>query len=120
MATLVEYGVNDCDAKENPFERNFDTQEEAEQAGREYLRDNPECSAVVIFELTIVKDTIVSDNTLRTIKRDDLSGTKEVLEKARALGFETVGQMREHQTWLEKHGTPEYHAWAASIRSSQN
>jgi hypothetical protein len=73
MAKLVEYGVNDCDAKENPFDSNFDTQEEAEEAGREYMRNTPQCSAVVIFELTIVKNRIVNDMTLQTIRREALN-----------------------------------------------
>lgn len=36
-------------------------------------------------------------------------------EKAEALGFESVEAMREHAAWLERHGSPEYKRWAASI-----
>ncbi|KVV40977.1 hypothetical protein WT27_13750 [Burkholderia territorii] len=38
------------------------------------------------------------------------------LEKALALGFDSVDAMRAHQAWLEKHGTKEYRAWLASIQ----
>lgn len=39
-----------------------------------------------------------------------------VLEKALALGFDSVDAMRAHQVWLEKHGTAEYRSWLASIQ----
>jgi hypothetical protein len=43
----------------------------------------------------------------------------QTLEQAKALGFESVAAMREHQAWLEKNGTPEYKSWAASVAPAQ-
>ena len=40
------------------------------------------------------------------------------LEKAEALGFDSVKAMWDHQSWLEKHGTPEYLAWLVQLRQS--
>ena len=74
--TIVEYGVNEImpgGAGHNPFDANFDTQEQADQAGRDYLVDNPEVPEIVVFRLTIVDNTITEDNTLLTIYRSDLS-----------------------------------------------
>lgn len=45
-----------------------------------------------------------------------LTQQSEKEEQAEALGFSSVEKMVEHQCWLEQHGTPEYHAWAASIK----
>lgn len=74
--TTVEYGVNEVmsgGAPHNPFDSNFETQEQAEQAGREYLIENPEVSEIVVFRLTIIDNTITGDKTLLTIDRSDIS-----------------------------------------------
>lgn len=39
----------------------------------------------------------------------------DTVEKALALGFESVEAMTEHQAWLEKNGTAEYRKWLDSI-----
>ncbi|HDR9756631.1 hypothetical protein KDX16_16180 [Burkholderia vietnamiensis] len=41
------------------------------------------------------------------------------LEQAKALGFDSVAAMREHQEWLKKNGTAEYKSWAASVAHEQ-
>lgn len=76
MATFVEYGVNEIPAtgaQSNPFPKNFDSQDEAEIAGMEFLRENPEVPQVVIFELTIRNGQIVEDQTLRYISRSEIA-----------------------------------------------
>ena len=77
-----------------------------------------------IFEMGDADEVIMA---LRNLVKLDKSGliTKaisnfgwdidEALEKAKALGFETVEAMREHGEWLKKHGTQEYRNWVASI-----
>lgn len=35
--------------------------------------------------------------------------------EAEALGFKTDAQMREHEAWLRKHGTPEYKVWLKGV-----
>lgn len=78
---IVEYGVNERMkgmANHNPFDSNFETQEQAEQAGRDYLIENPEVSEVVIFRLTIVDDKIIEDKTLLAIDRSGIESTTEM------------------------------------------
>lgn len=36
-------------------------------------------------------------------------------EEARALGFESISQMEEHQAWLQKNGTAEYRRWLGTV-----
>lgn len=73
--TIVEYGVNEImsgGSGHNPFDSNFETQEQAEQAGREYLIENPEVPQIVVFRLMIVNNIIIDDHTLLTINRSDI------------------------------------------------
>lgn len=37
--------------------------------------------------------------------------------EAEALGFSSDAQMREHEQWLRKHGTPEFKAWLKGVLS---
>lgn len=74
-ATIVEYGVNEImkgGVGHNPFDSNFETQELAEQAGRDYMEENPEVPEIVVFRLTIVNNTITNDETLSTLNRTDI------------------------------------------------
>ena len=41
------------------------------------------------------------------------------LEQAQALGFATIGEMLEHQQWLERKGTPEYMEWLATQKQQR-
>ena len=41
------------------------------------------------------------------------------LEQAQALGFATIGEMLEHQQWLERKGTPEYMEWLAAQKQQR-
>lgn len=41
------------------------------------------------------------------------------LEQAKALGFDSVAAMREHEAWLEKNGTAEGKSWAASVAQAK-
>lgn len=41
----------------------------------------------------------------------------EEIEKAQALGFDSVEAMREHSEWLIKHGGPAFLSWVAKITS---
>lgn len=71
----VEYGVNVIRPNgvgENPFERNFASQEEAEAAGRQFLKENPTEMKVVVFELVIEDNEIVTDATLNTLYQEDI------------------------------------------------
>jgi hypothetical protein len=75
MTTVVEYGVNEVlksGTGDNPFPSNFDTPQEAIDEGQAFMHDNPEVERIDIFQLTIRDDTIVSDQTLKTISRQDL------------------------------------------------
>lgn len=71
----VEYGVNFVSVKgihENPFDSNFGTEQEAIDAGKEFLRDTPEEDKVVIYRAEYVDDTCVREETLHTITRDTM------------------------------------------------
>lgn len=71
---IVEYGVNELmpgGAGHNPFDANFDTPEQAEAAGLNYLVESPEVKSVVIFELNIEDNTIIKDETILSIGRSD-------------------------------------------------
>lgn len=71
----VEYGVNFVSGKgvhENPFNNNFDTEQEAIDAGKEFLRDTPEEDKVVIYRAEYADNTCVREETLHTITRDTM------------------------------------------------
>lgn len=53
-------------------------------------------------------------------EKEEWLDISEMEDQAEALGFGSVQEMVEHQVWLEKHGTPEYHAWVDQIRASAN
>ncbi|KVP96899.1 hypothetical protein WJ97_13825 [Burkholderia ubonensis] len=75
MTTIIEFGVNEVmptGVGVNPFDENFDTEDEAVEAGIECMKDDPSLQAVRIFMLTIRNDVIVGDESLRTITRDEL------------------------------------------------
>lgn len=76
--TIVEFGVNEMTngVGHNPFESNFESQDLAEAAGRNYLIENQDVPSVVIFELTIQGNTIVDDQHLLTIERADLTASE--------------------------------------------
>lgn len=71
MATEIEYGVND-DQGVNPFDKNFDTQTEATEAGKQFLRDNPDVAYVALFKLFIIDSEISHDERIEDINRTDL------------------------------------------------
>lgn len=70
----IEYGVNETGSGvgSNPFESNFSSQREAEEAGMAYMRENPEVQSIAVFRLTIVDNTITNDETLASFDRSDL------------------------------------------------
>lgn len=74
--TIIEYGVNELvgagGVGHNPFDSNFDSPDAAEAAARELMKDYPDVTQTVIFQLTIVDNTIVNDETLLTLSRNDL------------------------------------------------
>lgn len=84
--TIVEYGVNevlDSGVGSNPFEANFETRELAEQAARAFMIENPEVSRTVVFQLTIVDNTIRNDQTLSSIDRSELCELAAVADSPR-------------------------------------
>jgi len=72
---IVEFGVNVTDGVAfpwNPYECNFTWQSDAEDAARQYLRDNPDTQSAVVFELVIEDNQIISDRTMIDIDREDV------------------------------------------------
>lgn len=69
--TLVEYGVNIVKngVGENPFDENFPTEDEALVAAHDCLRRGD--GVVRIFRLEIAGNTIVKDETIRTLTREE-------------------------------------------------
>ena len=75
MNTEVEYGINvvsSTGVQVNPFDENFGTEEEAVEAGEQYLRENAEEKKVAIFRAEYRNNECVRDESLSTISRDDL------------------------------------------------
>lgn len=51
-----------------------------------------------------------AQRVVRVVVSDD-----DLLEQARALGFETIEAMREHEAWLRQAGSAQYHAWLTDL-----
>jgi hypothetical protein len=63
-------------------------------------------------------------NVLARVTNTAVAGTatddEDELEKAKALGFDSVLEMQEHQVWLDTHKTPEYMAWLQVLKFTQS
>lgn len=70
--------------------------------------------AVVAVLITLHKERAVEIFGFEP-DEDEWLDLSEVEEQAEALGFPSIEAMVDHQIWLAKNGTPEYHVWASQF-----
>jgi hypothetical protein len=104
---------------------NADHMEEAQQWQKEYLAkgallvelkpedDRPIVSVLITLHQERAKEVLGYEP-----EEEEWLDLSEMEEQAKALGFDTIEEMIDHEVWLKTKGTPEYDAWAARVRAS--
>lgn len=104
---------------------NADNIEEAQRWEQEYLTKGallvelkPEEDRPIVTVLITLHKEQATAICGYEVEEEEWLDISDMEEQAETLGFDSVDEMVQQQLWLKKHGTPEYHAWAAQFVSA--